>query len=175
MAAALAWAASAPAEAQVARAGQTLDDGPNPYDRPLARTIVSIVQYSRWPTERQVVRLCIAGPSEYGERFKVQPLSGGRELRPVSVPPTALGPARCDVVYLGRLSLDEQRRIMATLLGTPVLTIAENDPACRSRAMVCLLFEANEMSFRINVDAISRSQVRIDPRVLRMSDGPGGN
>ena len=33
---------------------------------------------------------------------------------------------------------------------------------------LCLLFQADSLSFRMNLDALSRSGVRIDPRVLRM-------
>lgn len=168
-------AASSAGSAQVKPTGLGLDDGPDPYGRPLMRTIASIVEYSRWPSEHQIVRLCVAGSSDHAGRFDNQALSGGRQLRTVELAPGSVGLERCDVAYLGRLSAAEQRGIVAELQGKPVLTIAENDPACRTGSMICLLFEADEMSFRINLDAISRSQVRIDPRVLRMADGPGGN
>ena len=79
--------------------------------------------------------------------------------------------AGCEIVYIGRLSLEQQRAITDRLRGTAVLTIAENDPACRSRAMFCLLFEAEALNFRLNIDAVANSQIRIDPRVLRMGAG----
>ncbi len=172
---ALGLPASAAADAQVSKAGLSLDAGPAPYAGPLARTLTAIAEYSRWPSERETLRLCLAGPSDHAERFTVQPLARGRQLRPVAGPVSAIAPERCEIVYLGRLSLAEQRAIIAGLRETAVLTIAENDPACRSGAMICLLFELDEMAFRINLDAVSRSQVRIDPRVLRMSESPGGD
>lgn len=63
------------------------------------------------------------------------------------------------------------QRWTTTVRGAPIVTIAENDPACRSEAMFCLVFLEDAMAFQLNIDAVSRSGVRIDPRVLRMSQG----
>ena len=77
----------------------------------------------------------------------------------------------CDALYIGDLTLPAMRQVTARVRGRPVVTIAEADPACRSEAMFCLVFEAQRLSFQMNLDAISRSSVRVDPRVLRMSRG----
>lgn len=153
---------------QITQADLPLGDGANPYAVPVARMVGSIIEYTRWPTETPVVRLCVVGPADHADQVQARPLSRGRSLRRMMLATGSPLPDSCDVVYIGRLSLPEQRRLADSLAGRAVLTIAENDPACRSRAMVCLLFEADGLSFRINLDSLSRSQVRIDPRVLRM-------
>jgi hypothetical protein len=162
-------ASSASASMRTTDAAMPLEGGPDPYAMPVARTVASIVEYSRWPQDRQAIRLCLAGPTRHAERIVERPLAHSRVLLPLSIDTIAESLSRCDVVYLGQMPLEDQRRFARAAYDHPILTIVENDPACRSGAMVCLLFEADGVSFRINIDAVSRSQVRVDPRVLRMS------
>lgn len=162
----LAW--SVAAHAQLIQTDLPLGDGPDPYAEPVRNMVAGIVGYSRWPEDLRTVRLCVVGPTDHTDRLDTRSLARGRLLRPAQVAAADASAANCDAVYLGRLSLVEQRRIADSLQGAAVLTIAENDPGCRSRAMFCLLFEADGLSFRVNLDAVSRSQIRIDPRVLRM-------
>lgn len=162
---------AASATSQVSRIDLPLGDGADPYAAPVARMVSSIVEYSRWPDARQNVRLCVVGPVDHADLLNDGPLSRGRTLRATRISAGSVSAANCDAVYLGRMGLTDQRQIATSLMGAAVLTIAENDPACRSRAMICLLFESSGLSFRINLDSVSRSQVRIDPRVLRMGEG----
>lgn len=151
--------------------GLPLGNEPDPYAPTVAKLVKAIVQYSRWPGEPASLRACVVGPADHAED-----LLAGREVRSVGVNAVAVGPdvvqpSGCEIVYLGRLSIEQQRAVTARMRGHGTLTIAENDPACRSRAMFCLLFEAEALSFRMNIDAIANSQVRIDPRVLRLGAG----
>lgn len=151
--------------------GMPLGNEADPYTPAVARLVRSIVMYSRWPDDPRSLRACLVGPTDHGGD-----LLAGKAVASVGVTASAVSmaaaqPSSCEIVYIGRLSLDEQRAITARMRGSAVLTIAENDPACRSRAMFCLLFEAEALSFRLNIDAVASSQVRIDPRVLRMGAG----
>jgi len=130
-----------------------------------------IVQYSRWPDNPRRLRACVVGPADHAED-----LIEGRQVAAVGVDVVrrdvaSVQPSECQIVYLGRLGIYDARIVTARMRGHAVLTIAENDPACRSRAMFCLLFEAQSLSFRLNIDAVSQSQVRVDPRVLRLAEG----
>lgn len=151
--------------------GLPLGNEADPYAPAVARLVKAVVQYTRWPSAPRTLRACVVGPADHAED-----LLAGREVRAmgvIAVPatPDGVGAAGCEIVYLGRLSLEQQRTITDRVRGAAVLTIAENDPACRSRAMFCLLFEAESLNFRLNIDAVADSQVRIDPRVLRMGAG----
>jgi hypothetical protein len=153
--------------------GLPLGNEADPYRAVVARMVRAIVQYSRWPEGTRPLRACVVGPADHAEDLiegkQVTALGITVERRSVE---TARA-ADCQIVYLGRLGIEEQRLVTARMQGEPVLTIAENDPACRSRAMFCLLFEADSLSFRLNIDAVAQSQVRVDPRVLRLADGDG--
>lgn len=136
-----------------------------------ARLVGSIVAYTRWPKPLQTVQLCVVGPADHADRLGEGVLVPG--LPPVRrrdlSPDVATIADTCDVVYLGRLPLPLLRRITAATRGNAVVTIAEADLAGQSEAMFCLDFAPGALSFRMNIDAISRSGVRIDPRILRLS------
>ena len=152
-------------------AGLPLGNEANPYSAVVARMVRAIVQYSQWPDDQREMRACVVGPTDHADD-----LLAGKDVAAlgVSVAKRSIDTASadtCEIIYLGRLALDDQRLVTARVRGQAVLTIAENDPACRSRAMFCLLFEADALSFRLNIDSVANSQVRIDPRVLRLGAG----
>ena len=57
--------------------------------------------------------------------------------------------------------------------GRPVLTITDDDPGCSFGAMFCLRARAPGVSFSVNLDAIGRGTLRIDPRVLKIGSDDG--
>lgn len=135
-----------------------------------ARVVASIFEYTRWPGPTDPVRLCVVGPAEHADAMGRFFLSDGREVVRASL--ASDGPLRienCDALYLGRMPLDQGRRWTSAARGGAIVTISESDAECRSEAMFCLLFEPGSLSFRLNIDAVSRSRVRIDPRVLRIA------
>lgn len=141
------------------------------YDPAVARVVQSLVEYTRWPSPRNPLRLCVAGPALYAGRLDGLRLADGRLIERRTLPPGAVTAGVCDAVYIGQLAPPAQRQLTTGLRGRGVMTVAEADPACRSQAMFCLSFSAQAVSFRLNVDAVARSGLRVDPRVLRLSTG----
>lgn len=141
------------------------------YSGAVARTVRSLIEYTRWPQPPNPVQVCVAGPSSHAAQIDGLQLADGRDVQRRNV--TASGPALagCDVLYIGRVPLAGQRQLMANARGRGILSIAEADPACQSEAMFCLVYQPRGLSFRLNVDAVSRSGLRVDPRVLRISEG----
>lgn len=137
-----------------------------------ARLVGGIIEYSRWPTVRNPVRLCVIGPARLDGQLGALRLSGGRGIERRDVDAAAMESAdRCDVLYMGQIGLVAMTRWVARVRGGAVLTIAEQDAACRSEAMFCLIPEARSLSFQLNIDAVARSGLRVDPRVLRLAKG----
>jgi hypothetical protein len=134
----------------------------------VASLVGGIISYSRWPTQPRPVRLCLAGATRYALRISDAQRTAGQSLMIRSVG-SAGKSATCDVIYIGTMRPAARTRLIAATRGQPVVTIVENDPACRSGAMFCLVPARG--TFRLNLDAVSRSQVRVDPRVLRIASG----
>jgi YfiR/HmsC-like len=152
--------------------GLPLNGGANRFADGAARTVQSLLEFSRWPSRPNPVRLCVIGTARHAEKLTDLILSGGRPVVRRNFPANAdaIGTS-CDALYIGKMALPAIRQVTARVRGAAVVTIAEDDPGCRSEAMFCLQFEPSTLSFLINVDAVSRSAVRVDPRVLRMSKG----
>lgn len=136
------------------------------------RMVRAILEYTRWPTARSNLTLCIVGHAFHSSFTERMTLSGGRTVfrrqLPIGYQPSASG---CDAFYLGQLDVPSLKRWTKIARGNAIVTIAENDPKCVSEAMFCIHIGAKPASFEMNIDAVSRSTVRIDPRVLWLSQG----
>lgn len=145
--------------------------GSDPYAGAAARTVKAIMEYTRWPQPRPGLVLCVAGPALHASQLTGWRMSDGRPVqrRNIAVQPAAT--AGCDVLYIGTVPIVMQRQLTATVRGKGVLTIAEADPGNASEAMFTLTYRPAALSFRLNIDAISRSGLKVDPRVLRVAQG----
>lgn len=136
-----------------------------------ARTVRAIIEYTRWPVRADPLVLCVAGPALHASQLGSIRLSDGRrvERRLVAASPAAL--AGCNIVYIGQVPISQQRQLTAAVRGRSILTIAEADPGMASEAMFGLTYKRDSLSFRLNVDAVARSGLKVDPRVLRVAQG----
>ncbi|MDR3352480.1 MAG: YfiR family protein [Zoogloeaceae bacterium] len=144
--------------------------------KPMAAVIVAgVINYTRWPRLGEAIRICFAGKSAHAEEI--------RQLSPVTQkmkgsPSTFLVLSQegevardCDLVYVGDLPDEEVRTLLKATGNTAILTIGEGKEFCSLGGMFCLEAEpkANSVGFAANLDAISRSQLRVNPQVLRLS------
>ena len=141
------------------------------YAGAVARTVTALIEYSTWPSRPNPLTLCVAGAVSHAGQIEELRLSDGRKAVRRNVAPSAVALGECEVLYLGNMGQPAMRQLVAAVRGKGVLTIAEADPDCRSEAMVCLIYLRAGLSFQLNIDAVARSGLRLDPRVLRMARG----
>lgn len=136
-------------------------------------TLLGILSYARWPNESMPLRLCIAGHSVHTEHLLKIGLAA-LPHRPIVVQALVLDngvpiATQCDALYLGTLDDSTANRIFSNVVGYPVLTVSERTPPCAAGAMVCLdANDQNRVQFEVNLDAVARSGVRVNPQVLRL-------
>ncbi|MFJ5383508.1 YfiR family protein [Cupriavidus sp. CER94] len=143
-----------------------------PVSRPdaVARVVMSLLSYARWPGERETVRLCVDGSARFaGKLMEGGTLSTGRlvETRRVDGLPESLA-SQCDALYLGAMNDARRRALTAYFVGKPVLVMTEEDFECEGGSMFCLSIREHQVSFRINLDAIARSGIHVHPGVLQL-------
>lgn len=159
----------------VQAAGQTaVEDGSGGMIRAVNRMVGGIVSYARWPNGSAATgrTMCVVGAPRLTDRMAPDvPGPGSVAVRRVTA--TAVSP-ECDILFLGRMPVADRRQLIAWVRGRPVLTITDDDVACIYGAMFCLSSKAASLSFSVNIDAIGRGPLRIDPRVLRIGGGKGG-
>lgn len=132
------------------------------------QVVLDIISFTRWPGPPPALRLCVVGQAEFAGPLFAPDIHAG------PVPVTAsrraandgdLG-AQCDVVYEGPLPTNERTDVIRNITGYPVLTIGEGAPGCSETTMFCLQAGGAQVPFSTNLDAIARSGVRLNPRVL---------
>lgn len=136
-----------------------------------ARMVRSFIDFTRWPAQPNPVVLCVVGPASNAGQLDGLSTSDGRRVTRRIVSMSALAGAGCHVAYFGRLDPVALRQAVLSVRGKGVLTIAESDPVCRSQTMFCLKPDRQTLGFAVNIDAVSRSGLKVDPRVLRMAAG----
>lgn len=151
MAASAAWAQDVPRDSKV---------------QATTRMVLGIISYARWPTQPDSYRVCTKGgellenPASIGDRpVIVQALVGNVSQ---SMP-------GCNVLYLGNVPASLRKQLLADVQGRSILTISEGDEDCVSGSMFCLGLQADNVILQANLDAISRSGIRINPAVLKLT------
>lgn len=146
--------------------------GPQGQRVAVAAIVRDIIDYTRWPVPPAPIRVCTVGVPRFAGRLGAIMLPSGHGVRVQQIAaPALIEEGGCDVLYFGNLDARQARPLLASARGRAVLTIAEDDDRCRGGAMICLHVGTTTIGFELNVDAVSRGAVRIDPRVLRLSRG----
>lgn len=161
----------------VQAASQTIvEDGIDGMTNAVNRMLGGIITYARWPGAAESARtLCLVGTPQLTDR--VAPSLPGRGPR-ISVrrttPAAVIGGSDCDILFFGRMPVADRQRLIGWVRGRPVLTISDDDPGCLYGAMFCLAHKPAGLSFSVNLDAVARGSLRVDPRVLKIGQGGGG-
>jgi hypothetical protein len=144
---------------------------PTALSQVVAQVVMGILSYSRWPVPPQTVRLCVLGNTQYADELLAgdAPLPGLNVItRRVGVSADELS-AACDAVYIGAMAAVDRARVLDRVTGRPIVSIIENDPDCAVGSMFCLNVRPPQVGFRVNLDSIARSGVRIHPSVLQLA------
>ncbi|AEV60745.1 YfiR [Pseudomonas ogarae] len=137
----------------------------------VTQVVLGILSYARWPVEPTQLQLCIVGPTQYTDDLvKGTTQATGRPVNVQRLLADHPGIATdCNAVYIGRLTNDEHTRLLASLIGKPVLSISEGGDQCTVGSLFCLRVGDEQVSFEVNLDSVARSGVRIHPSVLQLS------
>lgn len=172
--AALVCAGTAAAQTATPTAAPAAADSPPA--NPTARIVAGIVSYTRWPDEVPAMRLCALGRG-IGVEALVQAGEFGTPNRRVRVVEAAtLGAAErdCHVIYLGRIGTPEVRQAVRQFAGRPVLLLGEGADFCTEGGMFCIEPASDTPArFGVNLDAVARSGLRVNPQVLRIARSEG--
>ncbi|CAI0721898.1 YfiR family protein [Serratia entomophila] len=133
--------------------------------------VVGIISYARWSNDPNPIRLCVTASPHYAEGlFDPILLSAPRPIKAEHVPfDSPLLGTSCDVVYLGELTPAQRQNLMQRLSGHAILTISEDDIECSAGSAFCLQIDGDLASFKVNLDALARSGVRVHPNVLQLA------
>lgn len=138
-----------------------------------AQQLGAIATYARWPDARRTLRVCITGQTPLSNVVTTQTLPDGRVLAPVRMGPAQTTAANCEIAIIGALPSAERNQIIRAAGATDLLTITDSDPECEYGAMFCWRPQGASVTFDLNIAAVTRSRVHVDPRVLAMGRRSG--
>jgi hypothetical protein len=135
------------------------------------RSIVSgIVSYTRWPSLSGQPKLCVYASSHYTQALSREEGQSELPYTPVIVhnDQEALS-ATCDAIYFGTESPAKQLELISQYQGRALLLISEQNPEYVIGSAFCLIIDHNQVRFSVNLDALTRSGVRVNPDVLMLA------
>jgi hypothetical protein len=174
---AVACAAAMLLVAGAAAAGDAAPDAAHAGRATVGTIVAGIVSYTRWPGQTKSVRLCTVGGGRGVEELLAiaDPASMQPGVAVRAAASAAVASGECDVVYVGAVASGASRELLRSTQGRPVLMIGEGQEFCSDGGMFCLQPGAATVSFTVNLDAIARSGLRVNPWVLRIArNAPGG-
>lgn len=148
-------------------------------ERPgIVDTLRGILGYVRWPSDPNPIRVCVLGSNLSANKLLSAGLAdlGERKLT-VLQPDSEVGIAqRCDAIFVAANSPLPWRKVFEQINGQPVLTLCERSPACAAGSMFYLdISPQDHVQFEVDIDAVARSSVRVNPQVLRLGRRPSGS
>ncbi|WP_315312506.1 YfiR family protein [Pantoea vagans] len=133
------------------------------------RIVSGIISFTHWQNLNKPPELCVFTSA----RHLSLPENSGAATATFTVVYLAGAddPAlhRCDAIYFGDQTPQQQVDIIEKLKGKAVLTLAENNAECALGAAFCLIFQPDHTHFSVNLDSLARSGIRVNPEVLLLS------
>jgi len=136
----------------------------------VTRTVLGILSFVRWPQPSEHLTLCVAGEVRFASLLNDElRQSNGQVLRVQRYASSDTLPLDCNVLYLGKLPVATQQALFARFLDRATLLISEADDECALGHMICLTVARRQVNFKVNLDSLSRSAVRVHPNVLKLA------
>ncbi|HEY4065376.1 MAG TPA: YfiR family protein [Burkholderiaceae bacterium] len=143
--------------------------------------LAGIVHYTRWPETPALLHVCVDTRDELASGAGARRLADALATlgpAPVSIESRRLetGAASlsdCQALYVSDLAPAAWQRLLKELVNRPVLTIGYGEEFCSWGGQFCLERAApgttTDLRIRANLDAISRSGLRVNPQLLRLT------
>ncbi|NYS30678.1 MULTISPECIES: YfiR family protein [unclassified Pantoea] len=132
------------------------------------RIVSGIISFTQWPGLKNP-ELCALSSARHLSlpQHSASPAATFTVVYLANVNDIALH--RCDAVYFGDQTPQQQVEAIQQFHGRAVLTLAENNAECTVGAAFCLIFQPDHTHFSVNLDSLTRSGVRVSPDVLLLS------
>lgn len=133
--------------------------------------LANFAAFTEWPADvGNTLNLCVYGPDPFGEDLDtLQGRSmGGRSIvvsRVVSV--DTLG--NCQLVFISRPVIDNLQRVLDTLSGKPVLTVADSPGAMRQGVILNMGTKLSRVTFEANLAAARGNRLNLSSKLLRLA------
>ena len=134
------------------------------------RMMVSgIVSYTRWPALSGPPKLCIFSSSRFSTALQENAATSLPYLPVIIHTQQEAMISGCNGFYFGNESPTFQMELTEQYPSKALLLIAEQNTECIIGSAFCLIIHNNDVRFAVNLDALSRSGVKVNPDVLMLA------
>lgn len=140
-----------------------------------AAIVAGILNYTAWPGPSRSLSACITRSSREAHDL-LQQLEQSKIRHPLlllRVEANSPLPEACDLVYFEGWSGPAARSALRKLDRKPVLTIGHEPEFCSDGGLFCLSKAGSSTRFEVNLDAVTRSGLRVNAQVLRLAKPRG--
>lgn len=133
----------------------------------VAQKVYAIISYSKWETT-QPIQLCIAGNSRFADAIEAagQAAYWPRVIVSKQHFDAKLLGSQCDVIFFGNISPSQQQSVIAARQNRALLTITDSNTECEIGSSFCLEPDNTPVTFKVNLDSLTRSGIYVNPNVL---------
>lgn len=133
--------------------------------------IGGILNYTLWPGEARPLQVCVSrGAADAAAILThLEQSKNGRPLSVRAIEPQLPLPSDCDAIYFEAWEAELQRAALRSLAAKPVLTMGRGPEFCSDGGLFCLEPGSAGLRFEVNLEAVARSGLRVNPLVLRLA------
>ncbi|MEL7696307.1 MULTISPECIES: YfiR family protein [Pantoea] len=133
------------------------------------RIVSGIISFTQWRGLTGPPQLCVFSSARHLSLPEKKPSPAATFTVVYLTEASDLPTHRCDAVYFGDQTSQQQVALIQQFSGRAVLTLAENNADCTIGAAFCMIFQPDRTLFSVNLDSLARSGVRVSPDVLLLS------
>ena len=129
---------------------------------------LAILSYSKWPNNITPT-LCVIDNPVATAAFQSQVKQSAYEYHIQGLSAVNFSKSQCQAVYFSNLTPQQQQNLVNAYPQRNLLSFSNNNPDCETGSIFCLYTQRGLTTIKVNLDALSYSQVHIDPRVLLLA------
>ena len=140
-----------------------------------AAFIYNVAKFVEWPDERasdarNTINFCVFGADPFGKTLSSIEGRIVRGKKMQTKPVRSLREARdCHMLFISASEKEQLPRILATVKGLPVLTIADASGFAQQGVMINFYMEQNKVRFEVNEDKAKDSKLSISSQLLKLA------
>ena len=141
-----------------------------------AAFLLNFARFTEWPaaadSDGKPLVVGIVGDDPFGsilDEIVAAETVGGRALEVRRFSAADIDGDACDVLFVGSWTDPELERLLARLDGTGVLTVGETEAFAERGGIIALVTEQARVRFVVNVDAVSRSPLKLSSKLLTLA------
>lgn len=136
-----------------------------------AAFVYNFIVFAEWPAESAgTLNLCVHGADPFGK--EIDGLQGKAVAgRSIAVHRKAAGESlkNCHVVFIAPSAIDNLPRVLDSLRGQPVLTIADSPGAARRGVALNMSVVQSKVTFEANLQAARSTGLNLSSKLLRLA------